>query len=137
MAFGRWCRDRRIVVVHTSDLPSNIFGLPAAALAGVPVRIGNRREVNPGRTIAELACQRAAYACAHRIVANCRAAADRLFAERVPPRKVRVIHNGVELDARGPSARRNRRRRIVTVANLLSSFKLPQRLLYRRELRVP
>jgi glycosyltransferase involved in cell wall biosynthesis len=118
MAFGRWCRDRRIAVVHTSDLPSNIFGLPAAALARVPVRIGNRREVNPGRTIAEIACQRAAYTCAHRIVANCRAAAERLFAEQVPRRKVRVIHNGVELHARGSSAPRTRPRRIVAVANL-------------------
>jgi glycosyltransferase involved in cell wall biosynthesis len=118
MAFGRWCRDRRIAVVHTTDLPSNIFGLPAAALARVPVRIGNRREVNPGRTIAEIACQRAAYTCAHRIVANCHAAAEQLFAEQVPPRKVRVIHNGVERHARGPSARRTRPRRIVAVANL-------------------
>jgi glycosyltransferase involved in cell wall biosynthesis len=118
VAFARWCRDRRIVVVHTSDLPSNVFGLPAAAFARVPARIGNRREVNPGRTTAEIACQRAAYTCAHRIVANCRAAADQLLAEQVPPRRVRVIHNGVEVHAHPPSARRAVLRRVVSVANL-------------------
>ena len=47
-AFARWCRAKRIAIVHTSELYSNIFGLPGAALAGVPVRIGNRREINPG-----------------------------------------------------------------------------------------
>ena len=118
MAFARWCRDRGIVLVHTSDLPSNIFGLPGAALARVPVRIGNRREVNPGRTVKEVACQRAAYTCAHRIVANCRAAADRLIAEEVPPRKVSVIHNGVEVHTQLASGRRALPRRVIVVANL-------------------
>src|SRR5262249_46094566 len=73
--FARWCRARRIAVVHTVDLPSNIFGQPGAALARVPARIANRREINPGRSLAELALQRAAYACAHRVVANSQAAA--------------------------------------------------------------
>jgi glycosyltransferase involved in cell wall biosynthesis len=118
MAFTRWCRDRRIAVVHTTDLPTNIVGLPAAALARVRVRIGNRREVNPGRTLTEVACQRAAYTCAHRIVGNCQAAADRLLAEKVSPGKVRVIHNGVEVHARGMSGRRALPRRVVVVANL-------------------
>ena len=34
--FARWCAERRIAVVHTTDLPSNIFGQPAAALAASP-----------------------------------------------------------------------------------------------------
>ena len=32
-AFSRWCRARRIAVVQTTELYSNIFGLPGAALA--------------------------------------------------------------------------------------------------------
>ena len=35
-------------IVHTCDLYGNIFGLPGAALAGVPVRIANRREILTG-----------------------------------------------------------------------------------------
>jgi glycosyltransferase involved in cell wall biosynthesis len=116
-AFGRWCRERGVLVLQTTDLPSNMFGLPAAAFAQVPVRIGSRRDVNPGRSVPETACQRAAYGCAHRIVANCRAAADQLEAERVPGRKIRVIYNGVERHT-APAARRARLRRIVAVANL-------------------
>src|SRR5262249_8430191 len=77
-AFARWCRSPNIAGGQTAALPANVFGLPAAALARVPVRIGNRREINPGKSLAAIALQRAAYGCAHAIVANSRAAADRL-----------------------------------------------------------
>src|SRR6266850_2174643 len=93
-AFARWCRTQKIAVVHTTELYSNIFGLPGAALAGVPVRIGNRREINPDKSAAQIALQRAAYGAAHKIVANSHAAADRLREERVPARKITVIPNG-------------------------------------------
>ena len=74
-AFARWCRQTRVSIVHTTELYSNIFGLPAAAMGRVPVRIGNRREINPDKRPAQIALQRAAYACAHKVVANSRAAA--------------------------------------------------------------
>src|SRR5262245_25616466 len=86
-AFARWCRTHKIAVAHTTELYSNIFGLPGAALAGVPVRIGNRREINPDKSAAQVALQRAGYAVAHKIVANSRAAAERLRRERVPSRR--------------------------------------------------
>ena len=44
-----------IAVVHTAELYSNIFGLPGAALANVPVRIGNRRELNPDKSASQIA----------------------------------------------------------------------------------
>jgi glycosyltransferase involved in cell wall biosynthesis len=117
-AFARWCRTNRIAVVHTTEINSNIFGLPAAALAGVPVRIGNRRELNPGKRGVHIAMQRAAYACAHTVVANSRAARDRLLAERVPPQKIAVVANGLQFDRVVPRVERPRLRRVVVVANL-------------------
>jgi glycosyltransferase involved in cell wall biosynthesis len=117
-AFARWCSALGIAVVHTTDMPSNIFGLPAAALAGVPARVGNRREVNPGRTAAALVLQRAAYSCAHRVVANCRAAADRLGVEGVAAHKINVIPNGVAIPDFDGALRRTPARRVVVVANL-------------------
>jgi glycosyltransferase involved in cell wall biosynthesis len=117
-AFAKWCRSNRIAVVHTTELYSNIFGLPGAALAGVPARIGNRRELNPDKSRSQIAMQRAAYACAHTIVANSRAAADRLVAERVPASKVAVVPNGLDFDRVVPHAPRSRRRKVVVVANL-------------------
>lgn len=117
-AFARWCRTRNIAVVHTTDLPSNMFGLPGAALARVPVRIANRREINPGRTAPELALQRAAYACAHKVVANCRAAAARLTLERVPEAKIAIVANGLDMQPFAARTARRPLRRAIVVANL-------------------
>ena len=117
-AFARWCRANRIAVVHTTELPANIFGLPGAALANVPVRIGSRREINPDKTHAAIATQRAAYSFAHRIVANSQAGADRLALERVPVRKITVVPNGLDIAPYGPRAPRATLRKVVMVANL-------------------
>jgi glycosyltransferase involved in cell wall biosynthesis len=117
-AFARWCSTRRVAIVHTVDTPANIFGLPAAAWAGVPVRIGTRRDINPGRRTRDLLLQRAAYGCAHGIAANADAVRQRLRAERVPAERITVIPNG--LDAERFTAERDAHpiRRGIIVANL-------------------
>jgi L-malate glycosyltransferase len=120
LAFARWCRRIDARIVHTCELYANIFGLPAAALAGVPVRIGNRRELlTPDKTRALLASQRAAYRTAHAVVANSAAAAGQLTREGIAAPKVSTIPNGVDCEAFAPADRgRHRIRRVVTVANL-------------------
>jgi glycosyltransferase involved in cell wall biosynthesis len=117
-AFASWCRSLKVALVHTAALPSNVFGLPAAAFARVPVRIGNRREITVGKSVSALALQRAAYTFAHTIVANSRAAADRLVLERVPRRKIVVIPNGLDATSFPVRASRMRLRKVVMVANL-------------------
>lgn len=116
--FARWCRERQLAVVHTVDLPTNIFGQLPAAATRVPLRVANRRDVNPGRSALELVLQRAAYACAHLVVANARAAAERLRRERVPARKIALIPNGLDLSAAERTGRRAALRRVIVVANL-------------------
>lgn len=96
-AFARWCRRLHLAIVHTCDLYANTFGLPAAALAGVPVRIANRRELNPDKSTAQIAAQRLAYGFANRIVANSHAARRRLQREGVSAGRVTVIPNGIDL----------------------------------------
>lgn len=116
-AFAAWCRSRRIAVVQTCDLYANTFGLPSAALAGVPVRIGSRRELTPDKSAAQLALQRHAYRFAHHIVANSSAAADQLVREGVRSR-IEVIANGVDADGYAAPPVRDTLRTIITVANL-------------------
>ena len=118
VAFMRWCRAHDIAVVHTTNLCTNIFALPAAAYAGVPVRIGNRREINPDKTRSQIMMQRAAYQFAHKIVANSRAAADRLRLERVPAGRVATVSNGIDSCAFAADRSRRPLRKIVVVANL-------------------
>ena len=97
LRFARWCRTTGIVVLQTCDFYANVFGLPAARLAGIHVRIGSRRDVFiPERTPAQQRLQGMAYRCAHRVVANARAAADKLREEGVPAARIELIANGID-----------------------------------------
>jgi L-malate glycosyltransferase len=121
LAFARWCRRERIAVVQTCDLYANIFGLPGALLAGVPVRIGSRRELNPDKTAAQIRLQRQAYRCATKVVANSTAARVMLEREGVASASIAVIANGVDaaaFPARSPEAAARRVRTVIAVANL-------------------
>jgi glycosyltransferase involved in cell wall biosynthesis len=120
LAFARWCRRERIAVVQTCDLYANIFGLPAAALARVPVRIGSRRDLNPDKTAGQIRLQRLAYRFATKVVANTAAARAILEAEGLASGSIAVIPNGVDAE-RFRIRRLNEHqplRTIVTVANL-------------------
>ncbi len=117
-AFARWCRERRIAVVQAADIYANGFGLPGAALARVPVRVGSRREVHPTRGRALMTLQRVGYAAAHRIVANSEAGAARLRSEGIRSGRIAVVRNGLDLDAFGLRSSPPRRHRIVSVARL-------------------
>ncbi len=116
--FALWCRRERIAVVQTCDLYTNIFGLPGAALARVPVRIGSRRELNPDKSIGQIRLQRLAYRAATRVVANSQAAKQVLEAEGLAPGSIAVIPNGVNPAFLGAVERRRPVRTIITVANL-------------------
>ena len=117
-SFVRWCRANRFAIVHAVDTTANIFGLPGAALAGVPVRIGTRRELKIGRTALALVAQRGAYGCAHVIVANAQAAADRLRLEHVARHKVAIVPNGLDVARFAARPLQPPLRRVVMVANL-------------------
>jgi glycosyltransferase involved in cell wall biosynthesis len=119
LSFARWCRRIDAQIVHTCELYANILGLPGAALAGVRVRIGNRRELlTPDKRRAHITAQRLAYRAAHAVVANSTAAAEQLRGEGVPPARIRVIPNGVDCDLFAVPPRERPIRRLVTVANL-------------------
>ena len=119
IAFASWCRSIDPAIVHTCDLYANIFGLPGAALAGVPVRIANRREILTGdKSPAKLWTQRLAYRAAHAVVANSSAARDQLEREGVPADRLRLIANGLDVARFAPTTPRADIRRIVMVANL-------------------
>jgi glycosyltransferase involved in cell wall biosynthesis len=119
MRFARWCRRRRLTVVHACDFYANVFALPAAALARVPVRIGSRRDlVLPGRTAAQYRLQRLAYRAAHVVVANSRAAAAQVQHDGVARTRIAIIPNGIDL-TRYAAPRGGRPTRVVTtIANL-------------------
>jgi glycosyltransferase involved in cell wall biosynthesis len=118
LAFARWCRREHIAVVQTCDLYANIFGLPGAALAGVPVRIGSRQELDSNTSDRQIRLQRLAYRFATKVVANSPAALEILEREGVAASSIAVIPNGVDLGAFPERAGSASIRTIITVANL-------------------
>ena len=117
-AFIDWCHQRRISIVQTTEMPTNLFALPAAAFGRIPVRIGARREINANRTAVQIALQRITYACATAIAANSRAAFDRLRREGVPARRIAVIPNGLDVERFGVRSVAHPPRTVAIVANL-------------------
>lgn len=118
--FARWCRQNEIAVLHTWEIYSNVFGLPGAALARVPLRIGSRRGLGgpPAvRRLQTLACR-----TAHRMVANSGAAANQLIDQGIPKRRIDIIHNGIDLSL-FPTRRDFSRARTITMVACLREGK--------------
>jgi glycosyltransferase involved in cell wall biosynthesis len=104
--------------VQATEIYSNIFALPAAALAGVPARIGSRRGLNMDRTRGLVTLQRLAYKCATKVVANSRASADQLQLEHVPEHRIAVVPNGLDFAPFAARTPRAALRKVVAVGNL-------------------
>ena len=116
--FARYLRQREINIVHTHDFYTNVFGMAAARLARVPVRIASRRETMGWRTDAQKFVERLSYRMAHSIVANAEAVRGQLIKEGVRSEKIVTIYNGLDMERIKPRPGLSR-------ARMLASFDLP------------
>lgn len=113
----RYLKEKQIEVVHTHDFYTNIFGMAAARLARVPVRIASRRQ-SAVRPAAQRLFERRAYASAHAVVANCDEIRRQLVSEGVREEKVATIYNGLDLERFAPEHRAGRRNEILEALGL-------------------
>ena len=113
----RYIRKNEIDVVHAHDFYTNIFGMAAAGLARVPVRIASRRE-SAVRSETQRFVERSSYRVAHAVVANCEDVRQQLIREGVPAKKVRTVYNGLDV-ARVQSNQTDR-------TEILRSLNLPE-----------
>jgi glycosyltransferase involved in cell wall biosynthesis len=94
-------RRGRFNVVHTHDLWSNLVGVPAARLAGVPAIVSSQRDLSQfdwyqGNRRVWL---RRIQNLSNVVLANATQVRDTLIAEvRFAPEKLRVIRNGVDIE---------------------------------------
>ncbi len=100
----RWMRRERIALVQTFFVECNIYGPLLARLAGVPVVIGSRRNLNQwhGRSAwmapGILLLQRLTNISADCVVANSLVVAEATVkTEGLPQRKLHVAYNGIDL----------------------------------------
>lgn len=111
-------RRTGVSVVHTHDFYTNIFGMAAAALARVPVRIASRRE-SAVRSARQRAVERAAYRVAHAVVANCEEVRRQLVeVEGLKAGKTVTLYNGLDTERLTPPSG-------LTREETLRSFGLP------------
>ena len=105
--FAALLKELKIDVLHTHDFYTNIFGMTAGALAGVPARIASRRESSKRASHKRLV-ERGAYRLAGAVVANCESVRTQLIAEGVPANKIVTVYNGLNLDRFAPRPDFNR-----------------------------
>ncbi|MDQ2856651.1 MAG: glycosyltransferase, partial [Acidobacteriota bacterium] len=95
--FARFLKTNEVQVLHTHDFYTNIFGMFAGRLAGVPVRIASMRETGGMRSAGQKRLQRMAYSLAHQIVANSESVRAELIRQGIPASKTSVVYNGIDM----------------------------------------
>lgn len=93
-------RREAIDVVHAYLFSAQVFGVPPARLAGVPLVLAGRRAVGAYWTARKYRiARRFSNAFAHLHVGNSAAVRDYVVGEeRVPPSRVRIVYNGVDAE---------------------------------------
>ena len=100
--FRQYLRTHRIAITHSFDVPLNIFTVPVARAAGVPVVLSSQRasrELTPGWQWKAL---RATDRLAHGVVVNCLAMRDHMLAEGMPANRIHLCYNSVDINRFSP-----------------------------------
>lgn len=88
-------RQHRIQILHTYSFYPNVFAIPAARLAGVPVIVASIRDTGELWTPLQRRAQKIMCRLANRIVVNAEAIKQQLIAEGYPQEQITVIPNGI------------------------------------------
>ena len=96
LRFSRYLRTNRIQIVHTYSFYANVFAVPAARVARVPVVVASIRDTGAYVTPMQRRVQRAVCRLADRIVANAEAVRRWLVDDGYDERRITVIRNGID-----------------------------------------
>jgi len=101
LRLARFLRRGKFQIVHAHDLYSNILGIPAALIARVPVIISSQRDLghlNLYKTNRRVWLRRLQKMSAA-VLTNANAVREVILTENcLPPKMIRVIYNGVDLE---------------------------------------
>lgn len=101
LRFARDLRRLRIRIVHAYNFYPNLFALPAARMARVPLVLASIRDTGVYQTPNQKRAQRLMCRLAHCIVVNAEAVRQWLVEEGFRRDKIVVIRNGVDLSRFG------------------------------------
>jgi len=100
---ARFLRENKIEIVHTHDFYTNVFGIAAARLAKVPVKIASKRETGGMRSKAQKQIEKRVFKTAAAIVVNSKAVQNYLSEAGISNEKTEVIYNGLDLARLAPN----------------------------------
>lgn len=81
--FVRFLKENKIDIVHTHDFYTNVFGISAALLARVPVKIASKRETGGMRSKLQKTIENRIFKTADAILVNAEAVKNYLSAEDI------------------------------------------------------
>jgi len=99
---ARFLKKNKIDIVHTHDFYTNIFGIAAARLAGVKLKIASKRETDGMRSKPQIFLERQIFKLSDAIVANSVAVKNHLINNGISGEKINVIYNGLDLERLQP-----------------------------------
>jgi glycosyltransferase involved in cell wall biosynthesis len=106
---GRYIHENNIKIVHTFDVPTDIFGVFTAAAYKTPFIISSQRaqrRLSDRRTRALL---RLTDKLSDRVVVNCDAVRRELIAQsKLPDERIRLVYNGIDIEMFNPGLRPRR-----------------------------
>lgn len=100
LRLANFLRKNRFDVVHAHDLWSNLMGIPAARLAGVPAIISSRRDLShlPWYTPLKRRFLRRLQQLSSAVLVNSREIQNHLVKDdKFEPELIRVVYNGIDL----------------------------------------
>lgn len=95
LRLSSYLRQNRIDIVHAYNFYANVFALPAARLAQVPVLLASIRDTGEYWTARQRAVNKVVCRLADRVVVNAEAIKRGLVAEGYRPEHIAVIPNGI------------------------------------------
>jgi len=101
LRLSSYLRRNQIDIVHAYNFYANVFAVPAARLARVPVVLASIRDTGENLTARQRAVNKTICRLADRIVVNAEAIKGRLVEEGYPPERIIVIPNGILCPALG------------------------------------
>lgn len=105
----KYIRENEIEIVHTHDFYTNVFGIAAARLANVKVKIASKRETSGMRSPMQKRIEKRIFSLADAIVVNSKAVENYLIQEDVAAEKLNVIYNGLDLERLKPKETNRRK----------------------------
>ncbi len=101
LKLAAFIRRERFSIVHTNDLYSNLFAIPAAWLGGAPVIVSSRRDM--GRwwwyTPARRKLLRRIQSLSTRVLVNSEAVRQQLITrDGFKPERIVVVYNGIDME---------------------------------------